>query len=123
MHFIKSLHFLLFLFVWEFRPGMRNEVCGMCPGWRGSVAGASSHKPKGRRFDSEVRAHAWVVGLVPTGGVRETTDGYFFCTLMFLSLSFSCPSLLSKKQINKIKKKEICEMFFYNRYNQVVFLL
>ena len=39
-----------------------------------------------------VRAHAWVAGQVPSGG--RVRGNY---TLMFLSLSFSLPSPLSKK--------------------------
>ena len=45
-----------------------------------------------------VRAHAWVVGSVLVGGVQEATNLCFSCTLMFLSLSFSLPSPLSKNK-------------------------
>ena len=40
-----------------------------------------------------VRAHAWVAGQV-----REATNWCISCTLMFLSLSFSLPSPLSKNK-------------------------
>ena len=40
-----------------------------------------------------VRAHAWVVGQVPSRGCERGN-----CTLMFLSLSFSLPSLLYKNK-------------------------
>ena len=40
-----------------------------------------------------VRAHAWVVGQVPSGGHVKGNH-----TLMFLSLSFSLPSPLSKNE-------------------------
>ena len=41
-----------------------------------------------------VRAHAWVVGQVPSGGCTRGNH-----TLMFFSLSFSFPSSLSKIKI------------------------
>ena len=53
---------------------------------------------KGSLVRFPVRVHAWVAGQVPSGG-RER--GHH--TLMFLSLSFSLPSPLSKN--NKIFKK------------------
>ena len=40
-----------------------------------------------------VRAHAWVAGHVPSGGSMRGNH-----TLMFLSLSFSFPSPLSKNE-------------------------
>ena len=48
----------------------------------------------------QVRAHAWVVGQDPSRGHGRGNH-----TLMFLSLSFSLPSPLSKNKINKILKK------------------
>ena len=48
-----------------------------------------------------VRAHAWVVGQVPSRG--HTRGNH---TLMFLSLSFSLPSPLSKNKQNLKKKKK-----------------
>ena len=48
-----------------------------------------------------VRAHAWIVDQVPSGGLVRGNH-----TLMFLSLSFSLPSPLSKNKINKIFKNK-----------------
>ena len=48
-----------------------------------------------------VRAHAWVAGQVPSG---EHARGNH--TLMFLSLSVSFPSPLSKNKIKPLKKKQ-----------------
>ena len=48
---------------------------------------------KGSPVQSPVRAHAWVVGQVPS---RERVRGSH--TLVFLSLSFSLPSSLSKNK-------------------------
>ena len=48
---------------------------------------------KGSPVQFPVRAHAWVVGQIPSW---ECVKGNH--TLMFLSLSFSVPSLLSKKK-------------------------
>ena len=63
-------------------------------------------RTKGSPVWFPVRAHAWVVGQVPS---REQARGNH--TLMFLFLSFSLPSPLSKK-INKIflKNKVKCEI-------------
>ena len=38
-----------------------------------------------------VRAHVWVVGGSPAGGMGEATDQCISSTLMFLSLSSSLP--------------------------------
>ena len=47
-----------------------------------------------------VRAHAWIVGEVPSWEhARGPQEETMFPTSMFLSLSFSLPSLLSKKQV------------------------
>ena len=51
---------------------------------------SASLRNKGSRFDSQSRAHAWVVGQVPSEG--RSRGNY---TLMSLSLSSSLP--LSKK--------------------------
>ena len=69
-----------------------------CPDQCGSVGWALPHKPKDRWFNSQ-SGHTpglWARSLV--GGVWEETDQCFShtFTLMFLSLSFSFPSLLSK---------------------------
>ena len=45
-----------------------------------------------------VRAHAWVVDQVPSWGHMRGNH-----TLMFLSLSFYLPSLLSKNKFKKIE--------------------
>ena len=52
------------------------------------------------------RAHCWAADQVPSWGMQEAIDWCISCTLLFLSLSFSLPSPLSKK-INKtfFKKK------------------
>ena len=66
--------------------------------WLVWLSGLSTGKPKGHSFNS-VRAHAWVVGQVPSRGRRRGNH-----TLMFLSLL----SPLSKNKVNKIfKRKEI----------------
>ena len=50
-------------------------------------------KPNGCGFNSQARAQAWVVGQVPSGWCVRGNH-----TLMFLSLSFSLPSPLSKNK-------------------------
>ena len=67
-----------------------------------------SLRTKGSLVRFPVRAHAWIVGQFPClpGGARGNH------TLMFLSLSFSLPSLLSKNKYTKslkIKTKWIDE--------------
>ena len=54
-----------------------------------------------------VRAHAWVAGQIPSWeGVRGNRLMYLSCTSIFLSLSFSLLSSLSKKKwIKSLKKK------------------
>ena len=47
---------------------------------------------KGSPVGFPVRAHAWVAGQVPSSGSKRGNH-----TLVFLSLSFSCPSPPSKK--------------------------
>ena len=52
------------------------------------------------------RAHAWVVGQVPSKGLTRSNH-----TLMFLSVSFSLLSPLSKnkfKKLLKVKKRRKC---------------
>ena len=70
------------------------------------LAGNCSAKPK---ITGSIpgQGTAWVVGLVPSPGVYETTDQYFSFTSMFLSLSFSLPSVLSKNKYIKSFKNEI----------------
>ena len=52
---------------------------------------------KRSRVPFSLKAHAWIVGQAPGGG--HVTGNH---TLMFLSLSFSLPSLLSKNLFKKI---------------------
>ena len=56
---------------------------------------------KGLGVQFPVRAHAWVEGQVPSRGCTRSNH-----TLMFLSLSFSLPSSLSKNKYNLKKKKK-----------------
>ena len=63
------------------------------PGWCGSVDWTPACKPKGCRFNSQSRAHAWVAGQVPSRGCARGNH-----TLILLSLSFSLPSPLSKNK-------------------------
>ena len=57
-----------------------------------------------------VRTHAWVVGQVPSWGHARGNH-----TLMFLSLSFSLPSPLSKNKQTKsfLKKKKVQNFIVY----------
>ena len=61
--------------------------------------------------------HAWVAGQLPSEGRSRGNH-----TLMFLSLSFSFLSPLSKNKINKILKKKKCELkyFFVNRNKEIL---
>ena len=63
------------------------------PGWCDFVDLVLACKPKGSRFNSQSRAHAWVAGQVPGWGHARGNH-----TLMFLSLSFSFPSPLYKNK-------------------------
>ena len=88
----------------------RTVCASMSPGnqreWTGALAGVAQWIEHGSvnqrspvRFP--VRAHAWVAGHVPIRGrVRGNP------TLMFLSLSFSFPSPLSKNKERKSLKKK-----------------
>ena len=62
------------------------------------VAQLVGRHPAKRKVHFPVRAPAWVTGLVPGRGVQEATDGCFLHVSMFLSLSFSLPSSLSKNK-------------------------
>ena len=53
-------------------------------------------RPKGSLVRFPVRAHAWVAGQVPSRGRARGNH-----TLMFLSLSFSLPSPVSKTKQTK----------------------
>ena len=67
---------------------------------------------KGCRFDSG-GGTCLGCGWSLVRGVREATDQCFSHTSMFISLSFSLPSPLSKK--NKVKKKEETENYKNNQ--------
>ena len=66
------------------------------------VAQWIEHRPASQKVAGwiPVRAHAWVAGQVPSRGCVRGNH-----TLMFLSLSFSLPTPLSKnKQIKSFRK-------------------
>ena len=58
-----------------------NKTTGWGPGWCGSVDWALAWEPEGHGFDPQSRAHAWVVGQVPSRGSARGNH-----TLMFLPL-------------------------------------
>ena len=58
------------------------KIFGSSPGWCSSMDWVRACEPKG--FPFPVRAHAWVVGQVPSRGCARGNHTY-----MFLSLSFS----------------------------------
>ena len=62
------------------------KIFFLCPGLCGLVNGAPACEPKGRWFNSQSRAHAWVAGQVPSRGYMRGNH-----SLMFLCLSFSFP--------------------------------
>ena len=66
--------------------------------WLGGLS--AGLRTKGSPVPFPVRAHAWVAAQVPGWGMQKATY-----TLMFLSLSFSLPSPLSKNKISKRKKR------------------
>ena len=68
--------------------------------WCGSVDWVLACEPESQVW-FPVRAHAWVVGQVPSRGHVRGNH-----TLMFLSLSFSFPSSLSENKHNLKKKKK-----------------
>ena len=79
-----------------------------CPGWCNSVDWIECWPwTKGSPVWFPVRAHAWAVGHVPSWG--HVRDNH---TLMFLSLSFSLPSPLSKN-------KYFLKISFSSAYNWV----
>ena len=95
-----SISFLSWITVLRLRVRMV-----LIPGRCGSGDWAPACEPKGRRVWFPVRAHAWVVGQVPSRGRVQGNH-----TLMFLSLSFSLPSPLSKNKINKIFFKKTANL-------------
>ena len=61
------------------------------------------HHPANQRVFSLIPRQGPCLGCRPgphLGGVQQATNGNFSCTLIFISLPFFLPSLLSKK-INK----------------------
>ena len=70
----------------------------ICPGWCGSVDQALAWEPKGRRFDSQSVHMPGLWARSPVRDVWEVIDGHFSHTSMFLSLSFSLSSPLSKNK-------------------------
>ena len=74
------------------------------PSWCGSVDWAPACKLKGHQFDSQSGHMPGLRARSPVGGLQEATMHH---TLMFLSLSFSLLSPLSKK-VNKIFFKKDC---------------
>ena len=62
-------------------------------GWCSLVDWVWACEAQGRRFDSQSRAHVWVASQVPSRGHVRGNH-----LLMFLSLSFSFPSPLSKNK-------------------------
>ena len=68
------------------------EICSSGPGWCGSVDWVLANPAlKGSLVGFPVWAHAWVEGQIPSRGHSRGNH-----TLVFLSLSFSLPSPLSK---------------------------
>ena len=67
-----------------------------------SLGWVSSCKVKGRLFDSWSGHKPALQACPQLGHVQEATDRYFSLTLMFLSLSFSLPAPLSKR--NNLRK-------------------
>ena len=76
---------------------VKNFIRG--PGWCGSVDWVLAWEPMGYWFDCPVRAHALVAAHVSSRGCVRGNH-----TWVFLSLSFSLPSLYQK--INKVFKKK-----------------
>ena len=69
---------------------------------------------KGSLVQFPCRAHAWIVGQVPSWGSSRGNH-----TLMFLSLFFSLPYLLSKHKLIRLKKKDrflYCGTTKYSRF-------
>ena len=64
--------------------------------WLGGLSASLQNKGLPVRFP--VRAHAWVVGHIPSGGHVRVNH-----TLIFLSLSYSFPSSLSKNKVKSLK--------------------
>ena len=78
-------------------PGLELRLCyqeASRPDWCGSVDWVLACEPKGLLFNSQSGHKPGLWARSPVGGTQEETH-----TLMFLSLSFSLPSLSKNKQI------------------------
>ena len=80
-------------------------------GWCGSGIWAPACELKGRQFDSRSEHMPGLWARFPGGGVRGTTSPCFSHTSVFLSLSFSLPSPLSKISIKSFLK--ICPNIYH----------
>ena len=88
---------------WSWTSSLKN-----CEPWLVWLNGLSAGlKTKGLPVQFQVRVHDWVAAGSLVGGTWQATNRYFSCTLMFLSLSFSLPSLLSRE---KKKDEELWEI-------------
>ena len=80
-------------------PVTTAEEAAPGPGQVAQCVGASSHTPKGCRFDSQ------------SGHLQEATDECFFLTSMFLSTSSSLHFSLSKINKNKSSSENFSKIF------------
>ena len=71
------------------------------------LVGASSHKPKGRGFDSDQGTYLGCGFGPQLGSMQEATNRYFSVTQMSLSLLLSLPSSLSKISEHVLGEDEI----------------
>ena len=74
------------------------ELAHNCPGWGGSVDWVLVCEPKGHQFDLQSGHMLGLWARSPVGDIREATSQCLSYTSMFLSLSLSLPSLLSKNK-------------------------
>ena len=98
-HFWILLILKITIYPFQIHRNLQHQNSKYSPGWYGSVDWALAWEPTGCWSDSQSRAHAWVVGQVTS---RQRARGNH--TLMFLSLSFSFPSPLSKIKLIKSLK-------------------
>ena len=111
--FLFHLHFLIFLQLLCISYIKKNNESYFTKegstGWYGSVDWVLAYEPKGRWFYSQSGHMPGLRARSPVEGVWEAADWCFSHTSMFLSLSFSLPSPLSKnkyiKSLKKTKKK------------------
>ena len=71
---------------------------GFHAGWCGSMDWVLACKPKDHQFNSQSGHMPGLWARSPVRGVWEATNQGISCTLMFLSLSFTLPSTLSKNK-------------------------